>query len=68
MNHLKEFDKVIDDPENIDNEDKNILLLSSSSRFFEHFNNFILYGNGGTIILDEVHMTMRFKEFSKMRD
>lgn len=68
MNHLKEFDKIIDDRENIDDEDKNILLLSSSSRSSEYFNNVILYGNGCTIILDEIHMTVRSKEFSKMRD
>ena len=72
MEHLKYFHKINDDLENtelkIEDEDKTILLLNSLPRSFEHFKYAIFYGKESTITLDKVHTTIRFKEFSKVKD
>lgn len=69
---LTEFHKIIDDLKNIevniDHEDENLLLLNSLSKSFEHLNNSLIYSKEGTIILDEVQITMRSKEFSNVKE
>lgn len=48
MEYLTEFHKIIDDLENIevkiDDDDNDLLLLSSLPRSFENFKNSLLYG------------------------
>lgn len=58
VEQLKKFHKIINDLVNIEseieNEDKALVFLSSLPRSLEHFKDSILYGNEGTITLDEV--------------
>lgn len=66
---LTEFHKIIDDLVNIqvkiDDENTDLLLLSSLHKHFELFKDALLYGKEGTITLDEVQTTVRSKEFSR---
>ena len=63
VEQLTKVHKIIDDLENIKVKiyvvDKVLLLLSSLPRSFEHFKDALLYGKEGTIILDEVQMTLK---------
>lgn len=71
VEQLKKFHKIIDDLENIevkiDNDDKDLIFLSSLCRSFENFKDSIIYGKEGTITLDEIQMTMSSIYFSKIK-
>lgn len=58
MEQLTNFQKIIDDLENIEvkfeDEDTVILLLRSLHRSVEHFKDVLLYGKECTFTLDEV--------------
>jgi len=72
MKQLTEFNKILDDFENIEvhleDEDKVILLLCALPRSFESFNDTKLYGKEGTITLEEVQPALRTKELTKFKD
>lgn len=70
LEKLIEFYKIINDLENIkvkiDDDDKAKLLLNSLPISCDHFKDVFLYGKESIITLDEVQMTMRSNEFSKV--
>jgi len=72
MEQLTEFNKIIDDLENIEvhleDEDKYILLLCTLPRSFESFKDTMLYGKEGTVTLEEVQAALRTKELTKSKD
>lgn len=72
VEQLIEFHKYIDDLKNIEinieDEDNDIFLLSSLLISFEHFKDALLYGIESIITLDKVQMTVKFKEYSNMKD
>lgn len=55
MKKLKEFHKIIDEQENIEvninDEVKTLFLLSSLPRYFENFEDKLIYGNENNITL-----------------
>ncbi|KHN00194.1 hypothetical protein glysoja_034725, partial [Glycine soja] len=65
---LADFNKILDDLENIEvkleEEDKALLLPNS----FEHFKDAILYGKDQDITLEEVQTSIRTKEMQKQQD
>jgi len=71
MEQLTEFNKILDDVENIEvdlkDEDKAILLLCALSRSFESFKDIILYGKEGTVTLEEVQAALRAKKLTKSK-
>jgi len=72
MEQLTEFNKILDDLENIEvqleDEGKAILLLCSLPKSFESFKDTILYGKEGTVTLEEVQAALRTKELTKSKD
>ena len=72
MEQLTEFNKILDDLENIEvnleDEDKAILLLCALPRSFESFKDTMLYGKEGTVTLEEVQAALRTKELTKSKD
>jgi len=72
MEQLTEFNKIIDDLENIEvqleDEDKTILLLCALPKSFESFKNIMFYGKEGTVTLEEVQAALRTKELTKSKD
>jgi len=72
MEQLTEFNKILDDLENIDvhfdDEDKVILLLCALPRSFESFKEIMLYGKDGTVTLEEVQAALRTKQLTKSKD
>jgi hypothetical protein len=72
MEQLPEFNKILDDLENIDvhleDEDKVILLLCALLRSFESFKDIILNGKEGTVTLEEVLAALRTKELTKFKE
>jgi len=65
MEQLTEFNKILDNLENIDvhleGEYNTILLLCALPRSFESFKDTMLYGKEGTITLEEVQAALRTK-------
>jgi len=72
MEQLTEFNKILDDLENIEvqleDEDKTILLLCALPKSFESFKDTMLYGKEGTVTLEEVQAALRTKELTKSKD
>ena len=72
MEQLTEFNKILDDLENIEvqleDEDKAILLLCALPKSFESFKDTMLYGKEGTVTLEEVQAALRTKELTKSKD
>ena len=72
MEHLTEFNKILDDLENIEvhleDEDKTILLFCALLRSFESFKDTMLYGKEDIVILKEVQAALRTKELTKFKD
>jgi len=72
MEQLTEFNKILDDLENIEvqleDEDKVILLLCALPKSFESFKDTMLFGKEGTVTLEEVQATLRTKELAKTKD
>ena len=72
MEQLTEFNKILDDLENIEvhlkNEDKEILLLFALPIFFESFKDTMIYGKEGIVTLEEVQAALRTKELTKSKD
>jgi len=72
MEQLTEFNKILDDLENIEvqleDEDKAILLLCSLPKSFESLKDTMLYGKEGTVTLEEVQAVLRTKELIKSKD
>lgn len=67
LEQLIKFHKTIGDLEvKIKVDDKALLWLSLLSRSFENFKDSLLYGKQCIIALDEVHTTLRSKEFFKV--
>lgn len=66
LEQLKDFNKAIDDLENIDvtigDEDKAILLLNALPRSYNHIRDAMMYGREGTIKFMEVQSALRAKE------
>ena len=66
MEQLEDFNKAIDDLENIDvsigDEDKTILLLNALPKTYDHPRDAIMYGREGIIMFLEVQTTLRAKE------
>ena len=66
---LDEFNKAIDDLENIDvkieDEDKAILLLNALPKSYDHLKDAMLYGREKAITLDEVQCVLKAKELQK---
>lgn len=66
---LDDFNKSIDDLENIDvkleDEDKAIILLNALPKSFEHLQDAMLFGRESAISLDEVQSALRAKELQK---
>jgi len=69
---LTKFNKILDDLENIEvnleDADKDILLLCALPRSFESFKDTMLYGQEGTVTLEEVQAALRTKELTKFKD
>lgn len=69
LEQLEEFNKAIDDLENIDvtisDEEKAILLLNALPRSYDQLRDAIMYGREGTIALAEVESALRAKEMQK---
>jgi len=68
MEQLTEFNKILDDLENIEDENKAILLLYALMKSFESFKDTMLYGKEGTVTLEEVQAALRTKELTKSKD
>jgi len=72
MEQLTEFNKILDDLENIEvqleDEDKAILLLCALPKSLESFKDIMLYGKEGTVTLEEVQAALRTKELIKSKD
>jgi len=72
MEQLTEFNKILDDLENIEvqlkDEDKAILLLCALPKSYESFKDIMLYGKEGTVTLEEVQAALRTKELTKSKD
>jgi len=72
MEQLTEFNKILDDLENIEvhleDEDKVILLLYALPRSFESFKDIMLYGKEGIVTLEEVQAALRTKELTMSKD
>jgi len=72
MEHLTEFNKILDDLVNIEvhleDEDKAILLLCALPRSFESFKDTMLYDKKGNVTLEEVQAALRTKELTKSKD
>jgi len=72
MEQLTEFNKILDDLENIEvqleDEDKAILLLCVLPKSFESLKDTMLYGKEGTVTLEEVQVALRTKELIKSKD
>lgn len=62
---LDEFNKATDDLENIEDEDKAILLLNALPKSFDHLKDAILYGREKAITLVEVHCVLKAKGASE---
>lgn len=66
MEQLEDFNKAIDDLENIDvsiaDEDKAILLLNALPKSYDHLRDAIMYGREGTITFLEVQSALRANE------
>jgi len=69
---LTEFNKILDDLENIEmnleDEDKEILLLRALSRSFESFKDTMLNGKAGADTLEKVQAALRTNELTKSKD
>lgn len=69
MDRVDEFNKIIDNLENIEvsleDEDKTIILLNTLRRSYEHLRDAMLYAKEATIMLDEVQCALRSKETYK---
>jgi len=72
MEQLTEFNKILDDLENIEvhleDENKVIFLLCALPRSFESFKDTMLYGKEGIVTLEEVQAALRTKELTKSKD
>ncbi|KAK2382202.1 hypothetical protein QL285_069749 [Trifolium repens] len=72
VEHLAEFNKIIDDLANVDanleDEDKAFHLLCALPKSYENLKDAFLYGKEGTITLDEVQSALRTKELTKFKD
>jgi exonuclease VII small subunit len=72
MEQLTEFNKILDDLENIEvqleDEYKAILLLCALPKSFESFEDMMLYGKEGTVTLEEVQAALRTKKLTKFKD
>ncbi|KAL8537644.1 hypothetical protein ACS0TY_012681 [Phlomoides rotata] len=72
LEQLNEFNKVLDDLENIDimmeEEYKTLILLSALPKSFENFKDIILYGRQSSITLEEVQVALKSKELQKVTD
>jgi hypothetical protein len=68
----EEFNKIIDDFANIDgnleDEDKALHLLCTLPKSYESFKDTMLYGNEGTVTLEEVQAASRTKELTMFKD
>lgn len=69
IEQLKDFNKAIDDLENIDvtlsDKDRAILLLNALPKLYDQLRDAIMYGREGTIALAEVESALRVKEMQK---
>ena len=69
IEQLEDFDKVVDDLENIDvsisDEDKAILLLNVLPKSHDQLRDAIMFGREGTITLLEVQTALRAKELQR---
>lgn len=68
VEQFTELHNIIDDLENINNGYKTLVFLSSSPKSYEHFKDAFIYKKECTIIFNEVHMVVRSKDFSKVKD
>jgi len=72
MEQLTEFNKILDDLENIEvqleDEDKAILLLCALPKSFESLKDIMLYDKEDTVTLEEVQAALRTKELIKSKD
>ena len=72
MEQLTEFNKILDDLDNIEvhlkDEDKVILLLCALPRSFESFKDTMLYGKESIVTLEEVQAAFRTKELTKSKN
>ena len=70
MEQLEDFNKAIDDLENIDvtigDEDKAILLLNALPKSYDHLRDAMMYGREGTITFLEVQSALRAKELQSV--
>ena len=66
---LEEFNKSIDDLENIDvkieDEDKALMLLNALPKSYEHLKDAMLFGRQNSITFEEVQSALKAKEFQK---
>ncbi|KAL1565167.1 E3 ubiquitin-protein ligase upl4 [Salvia divinorum] len=69
VEQLEEFNKSLDDLENIDvqieDEDKAIMLLNALPKSYEHLKDAMLFGRENTISFDEVQSALKAKEFQR---
>lgn len=69
---LDEFNKLLDDLENIDvkieDEERAIMLLSALPKSFEHLKDAMLFGRETSVSIEEVQSALRAKELQKQND
>jgi len=69
MEQLTNFNKILDDLENIEvkpeNEDKTLLFLNALPNTYEHFKDALLFEKEHNITLEEVQTSIRTKDLQK---